>query len=168
MKNNAADSQTVLKGFTVKLAAMDALPVLFFSGSATILSIRFPSVLFRIGALQVILAGALKVSWKFIIALARRNIIFLNRQMRCIMPAGFLLIVLALIIDKMKWSPDVLASKVVSFPSIIFFIAGTAGMVCMSAYARIFSGTDARANWIEQWTNTVAQACIFLGVLLCA
>lgn len=167
MKNKAADSQTVPKGFTVELASIDALPVLFFSGSAAMLSIRFPSVLFRIGALLVILAGALKVSWKYVIALAHRNIRFLNRQMRYLMPAGFLFMALALFIDRKKWNPSLLVSKVISFPSIIFFIAGAAGIICMSAYTHIFTGTDARANWIMQWTNTVAQACIFLGILLC-
>lgn len=164
-KTDLKDS-SVPEGFTAGMAAMDALPVLFFSGSTAVLSMRFPSPLFRTGALLVILAGALKVAWKFVLALGHRNIRFLNRQMRYLMPAGFLLMLIALVIGRQSWSIRAAAAHIISFPSIIFFIAGIAGMVCMSIYPRIFSQMDPRANWIEQGTNAAAQACIFLGILL--
>lgn len=157
---------SVPEGFTVGMAAMDALPVLFFSGSAAVLSSRFPSGLFRTGVCIVILAGALKVLWKFIIAIAHRSISILNRQMRFLMPAGFLLAVTALFVDRKAWSLSAVLAHMMSFPSILFFIASAAGMVCMAIFSRIFSGMDVRANWIEQWTNTIAQSCIFLGILL--
>jgi len=162
----AKKSDSIPEGFTIQMAAVDALPVLFFAGSAIVLSVRFPSVFFRLGALLVILGGSLKVSWKFVIALAHRNIRILNRQMRYLMPCGFLLILFSLIIDRQKWSPAAAIAHILSFPALIFFLAGAVGMACMTIYAQKFSGMDAKANWIEQATNAAAQACIFLGILL--
>lgn len=55
------DSSRVPEGFTLSMAVLDCLPVLFFSISAFRLAMGFQSVLFRIGIFFIILAGALKV-----------------------------------------------------------------------------------------------------------
>lgn len=94
----------VPEGFTLFMALVDCLPVLFFSVSSAILAARFNSRLFQTGVLLVILAGALKAGWKFVIALRHRDLRFLNKQMRYLMPAGFLLIILALFVDRSRWS----------------------------------------------------------------
>lgn len=156
----------VPEGFTLSMAFMDMLPVLFFSGSAVLLIRRFPDTLFRIGAVLVILAGALKVLWKFIIALAHRNIGPLSRQLRFLMPAGFLLVIISLILNRAAWSPGRVWARVTGFPACVFFLFGIAGLVLMSVFAVKLDRTDAKSNWIEQGTNTLAQLFIFLGILL--
>ena len=45
------------EGFTLSMALVDCLPVLFFSISSAILATRLDSGLFRTGVLLVILAG---------------------------------------------------------------------------------------------------------------
>lgn len=156
----------VPEGFTLSMAFMDMMPVLFFSGSAILLIRRFPDALFRIGAVLVILAGALKVLWKFIIALAHKNIEPLSLQLRFLMPAGFLLIVISLIADRTAWSFGSVWGHITAFPACIFFIFGIAGLVCMSVFAVKLDRTDAKANWIEQGTNALAQLFIFIGIFL--
>ena len=82
-------------------------------------------------------------------------------QMRIVMPAGFLLILLNLKTIKLS----VILSAVTSMPSVIFFAVGIAGMVLMGIFAAKLDSSDIRSNWIEQITNTVAQAAIFVGIL---
>ncbi len=158
-------TKEVPEGFTLSMACMDALPVLFFCVSAGIVSLRFPSMLFRIGAVLVILAGALKVSWKFVIALAHKNIRFLNRQMRYLMPTGFLLILLSLVIDRAGINWGTVLHGMLGIPSLLFFLLGIAGMCAMGWFAGHLDGNDAHSNWIEQGTNALAQMSIMLGIL---
>lgn len=61
-------------GFTLSMALMDTLPVLFFSVSIGVLSARFGSALFLAGAILVILAGIMKVLWKFLLATVKRDV----------------------------------------------------------------------------------------------
>lgn len=44
----------------------------------------------------------MKASWKFVIALGHKDLHFLNRQMRYLMPIGFLLMLLALIQNQIR------------------------------------------------------------------
>ena len=39
------------------------------------------------------------------------------------------------------------------------------GMVLMGVFAAKLDSADVRSNWIEQLTNTIAQASIFTGIL---
>lgn len=57
---NKTDS--VPSGFTLSLALVDAIPVILFSISVTVLALRFDSALFVIGALCCTLGGAACVS----------------------------------------------------------------------------------------------------------
>ena len=57
-------------------------------------------------------------------------------------------------------------AAIVSFPSVIFFAIGVIGMVLMGVFAAKLDSADVRSNWIEQLTNTIAQAAIFVGILL--
>ncbi|MDD6258741.1 MAG: hypothetical protein PUA69_05770 [Erysipelotrichaceae bacterium] len=154
------------EGFTLSMAFMDCLPVLFFSISAGILSSRFDSVLFLTGAVIVIIAGALKVCWKFILALLKKDISFFNKQMRYLMPLGFLLMISGLIINQDKWSLSIVIKHILSFPSWLFFLTGIAGMICMSYYAKHLDGRNAKNNWKEQGVNALAQLCFMIGILL--
>ena len=152
---------TVPENFTLSLAIIDALPVLFFGGSIILLGLLFRKPLFLIGAILCFWAGAAKVMWKIIAAERKKNIWWLFMQMRIVMPAGFLLILLNLKTIKLS----VILSAVTSMPSVIFFAVGIAGMVLMGIFAAKLDSSDIRSNWIEQITNTVAQAAIFVGIL---
>ena len=149
----------VPEGFTLFMALVDCLPVLFFSVSSAILAARFNSRLFQAGVLLVILAGALKAGWKFVIALQHRDLRFLNKQMRYLMPAGFLLIILALFVAAV-------IRHMTNVPALFLFLTGAAGMGLMVWFAQKKDRRDAKANWKEQITNSVAQFCIMLGILL--
>lgn len=157
---------SVPEGFTPAMAFVDCLPVLFFSISSVTLALRFDSSLFRVGILLVILAGALKAGWKFTIAFLHRDIPFLSRQMRFLMPAGFLLVLAALFIDRRKWSLEAVFRHMTKMPALGFFICGAAGLLFLSWLAKSQNNRDAKTNWKEQIVNSLSQFCIMLGILL--
>lgn len=165
-KEKQQNLDTIPEGFTLSMAVMDCLPVLFFSIGISVLSLRFDSMLFRIGAFCIILAGSLKVLWKFVLALGRRDIPFLNRQMKYLMPTGFLLLLLSLALDHDKWSIRTVWVSVTGMPAILFWLLGIVGITCMVWFAKHLDGRDAKANWKEQGVNSLAQMCFMLAILL--
>ena len=58
---------TIPEDFTLSLALVDALPVLFFGGSMILIGVLFGSVMFMLGAVLCFWAGAAKVLWKVIV-----------------------------------------------------------------------------------------------------
>ena len=155
----------VPEGFSLTMAWLDCLPVLFFSISSGILALRFPSVLFRVGTILVITAGALKAAWKFVIALKKKDMPFLNHQMHFFMPAGFALMFLALFFDRSRWSAASVWHHMTTLPSLIFFLAGASGVLSMFWFARHLNSREASANWREQMVNGITQLCVLLGIL---
>ncbi|MCH4014659.1 MAG: hypothetical protein LKE64_10105 [Solobacterium sp.] len=157
---------SVPEGFTLTMALLDCLPVLFFSISAAILAYRFASHLFRFGIFLVILAGALKAGWKFVIAIQHKDIPLLSRQMRYLMPAGFLFMCIALLISHDEWSMTAVIQHIIHIPALFFFLASAAGILVLIQLARSQDSHDARANWKEQCINSFTQLFILLGILL--
>lgn len=158
--------QNKTEGFTLSLALMDILPVLFFSISAGALAIRFKSTMFLLGTMLVISAGVMKVLWKLLLALIQKDVHFLNRQMRYVMPAGFVLSVIALIKDHDLWSMKEVLSYALTLPSMIFFILALIGIILMIYFSHHFDQTDAKSNWIEQTVNVLAQFFFMMGILI--
>lgn len=156
----------VPEGFTLPLAVVDALPVLFFGGSMILIGLLFQSTLFLVGALLCLWAGAAKVIWKIIVVVKKKNVWWLFMQMRIVMPVGFALMLLAVGLHWSDIDRSAVLAAVVSLPSVIFFAIGVLGMVLMGVFASKLDSSDARANWIEQLTNGAAQAAIFIGLLL--
>ena len=163
---DAVRSDSIPEGFTLSMALMDCLPVAFFCVGAGVLATRFDSALFRVGVALVVLAGALKVCWKLVLSLARRDVRFLNRQLRYLMPVGFALALASLAVDRAKWSPASVLTHVTAMPSLAFLVAGLAGMSLMGWFARNLDGRDAKANWREQAVNAISQLCIMLAIVL--
>ena len=161
-----SDRASVPEGFTLAMACVDCLPVLFFSISASVLALRFDSRLFRAGIFLVILAGALKAGWKFVIALLHRDIPFLSRQMRFLMPAGFLLVLISLFADRSRWSFAAVIRHITGMPSLLFFLCGAAGLMVLTHFAGEKNRRNAKANWKEQIINSISQFCIMMGILL--
>ena len=139
--------------FTLSLALFDALPVLFFSIAILLIGLRFRNVIFFIGAMLCSLAGSGK------------DFQILNRQMRVLMPSGFVGMIAGLIIGRHVIDFSVLRSEIFSFPAVVFFAITVIGMICMSVFAVKLDGTKAKNNWIEQITNAVAQGCFLAGVI---
>ena len=126
----------------------------------------FKSRLFLTGALLCFWAGAAKVLWKIVVVKKKKNIWWLFLQMRIVMPIGFALMLLSVILNRKAIRFAAVLTAVTSFPSVIFFALGILGMVLMGVFASRLDSSDLRSNWIEQLTNTAAQAAIFAGILL--
>ena len=157
---------TLPEDFTLGLAIVDALPVLLFGGSMIMIGLLFGSVLFLLGAALCFWAGAAKVLWKIIVVTKKKNIWWLFLQMRIVMPIGFALMLLAAILNLKAIHLTAVLAAIVSMPSVIFFAIGVLGMVLMGIFAAKLDSADVRSNWIEQLTNTAAQASFFIGILL--
>ena len=155
-----------MEGFTVALALVDAIPVLSFGISMVIIASRFDSPTFIIGAVLSVLAGCCKVCWKLILGIRKKDIRLLNKPFVPLMAVGFGFIVGSLIggWKKISWA-GVLAS-VLSFPSILFFVAWIGLMGFMGWYRKTkFKNDDAHSNWTAQIINAVGQSCLLLGIL---
>lgn len=156
---------TIPENFTLSLAFVDALPVLFFGGSTILIGLLFGSPLFLTGAVLCFWAGAAKVLWKIIVVKKKKNIWWLFLQMRIVMPLGFALMIFAVIMNRSAVNLPAVSAAVVSLPSVIFFAIGVTGMVLMGVFAAKLDSADVRSNWIEQITNALAQAAVFTGIL---
>ena len=151
--------------FTVQLALVDALPVLFFAGAAVILGLKLHSTVFFAGAVICFLAGAGKVLWKLLLALRNKDVPVLGAQLRVLMPAGFLLMIIGAYTAEQAQVRGLLHAAV-QMPSVLCFALAVIGLVAMIFCARKFDRRDVRGNWIEQIINAAAQGCVLLGVLL--
>ena len=151
--------------FTLSLALVDALPVLFFGAAAAMLGVKLQSALFIVGAALCLLAGARKVVWKLLLALQGKDVAILGAQLRWVMPLGFLLMLFGGFFAE-RGSVRALLHTAVRLPSVLFFALTIVGMIAMVVCAKKFDRFDVRANWIEQGINAAAQACALIGVLL--
>ena len=154
------------ENFTLSLALVDALPVLFFGGSMILIGLLFDSPLFLIGTALCFWAGAAKVLWKIIVAAKKKNVWWMFLQMRLVMPLGFAMMIFAVVLNRSILDLHAAFAAVLSLPSVIFFAVGVIGMTLMGIFAAKLDSADVRSNWIEQLTNALAQAAIFVGILL--
>lgn len=153
------------KTFTVSLALMDVLPVVFFGVAAIVLGLKLHAALFFAGAVVCFLAGAGKVLWKLILALKNQDIRLLGAQLRYLMPLGFILMIAGAAAADRE-TVCALLRAAVRMPSILFFAVTIIGLIGMILCAKRFDRHDVRGNWIEQTINAVAQGCAMIGVLL--
>ena len=73
-KKNRMTKDTIPEGFSVKLALVDLIPVVFFGLSAVRVGSLFHSALFIAGAALCLVSGIVKVLWKGIVAVSGRNV----------------------------------------------------------------------------------------------
>ncbi len=166
IKNTKMNKNVVPENFTVSLALIDAIPVLFFGASMIAVSFIFDSYLFLIGAVICTLSGAIKVLWKIIVAIRKKNVWWMFVQMRIFMPLGFIILIASLFVDRALINVRAMWHAVISFPSVIFFALGLLGMLLMIVFSFALDSTNVKANWIEQLINGIAQICIFIGVMI--
>ena len=163
---NRMTRDTVPEGFSVPLALVDMLPVVFFGLSAIRLGGLFDSGIFVAGALICLISGVVKVLWKLIAAVSKKNIWWMFVQMRILMPVGFMALIAALIVDRANLDGAAVIAGLFGFPSCVFFAVGVVGMVMMFVFALRMDSSDPRVNWMEQITNSIAQICFFVGLML--
>lgn len=159
------NKNTIPENFTLPLVLVDTIPVIFFTVNMILLGQMFESPLFILGSLLCFLGGAGKVLWKLIVVLKKKNIWFLFVQLRILMPVGFLMILLSLVMGRAHLSVPAFVSGFLSMPSFIFFLLGIFGMILMIIFAKKLDSSDVKSNWIEQFTNGLSQICIFIGLL---
>ena len=155
-----------MEGFTIGLALVDAIPVLSFGISMVIIASRFRSPLFVVGAALSVLAGCCKVAWKLVLGIAKKDLRWLNKPFVPMQATGFLLMLISLIVGfgAIDW-PGV-GNALISFPSLLFFIAWIALMGFMGWFRKHkFSNDDAGSNWTAQIINAIGQTCLLLGIL---
>ena len=165
MSKMSKREKTTYDNFTLSLALFDTLPVLFFGIGMLLIAGQFRNTLFLVGAVLCTMAGCGKVLWKILVAGAEKDILLLNRQLRVLMPTGFLLIILGVITDRSRIHLGAILQKMLAFPSVVFFGITVLGMIAMMIFAFKLDSTKARNNWIEQITNSIAQGCLVLGIL---
>ena len=155
-----------MEGFTIGLALVDAIPVLSFGISMVIIASRFPSPLFMIGAILSVLGGCCKVAWKLVLGIWKKDLRWINKPFVPMMAGGFLLLIISLIVgfSKIHWAG--VGAAILSFPSILFFVAWIGLMGFMGWYRKHkFSNDDAKSNWTAQIVNALGQTCLLLGIL---
>ena len=161
-----ANNNNYLESASIGMALMDAVPVLFFCGSVFFIGSIFNSALFMVGAVLCIAAGTCKVLWKLLLATAHKNVLILNRQFRYVMSVGFLIMIIALIVEHKRVSFPLIWKNVSAFPGNIFFIIGIIGIITMFVLAKRLDASSKRSNYIEQTVNMIAQLCFFIGIML--
>jgi hypothetical protein len=156
-----------MEGFTIALALVDAIPVLSFGISMLIISNRFGSPLFLIGAIHSVLGGCCKVAWKLVLGIWKKDLRWLNRPFVPMMANGFLLLLISVLVNITKINWAAVGAAIISVPSILFFAAWIGLMGVMGWYRKHkFSNDDAKSNWTAQIINAVGQTCLLLGILL--
>lgn len=165
-RKNKITKDMIPEGFSVPLALTDMIPVVFFGLSAVRIGSLFHSALFIAGAVICLVSGVVKVLWKLIAAVSRKNIWPMFVQMRIAMPIGFVIMIAALIAGRASLSGAAILAGLLGFPACVFFGAGALGMVLMIIFAFAMDSSDPRSNWLEQAVNGAAQICIFVGLLL--
>ena len=155
-----------MEGFTISLALVDAIPVLFFGASMILIAVRFNSPLFIIGAILSTLAGCCKVAWKLILATSRKDVKWLNKCFVPMQAAGWLLMIISFVLRFKKINWNGVLSAVTSLPSLILFILWIVMMGVMVWYRKTrFKNEDAKKNWTAQIINAVGQAALFFAIL---
>lgn len=159
------NENTKYEGFTLSLALVDALPVLFFGGSSILIGLLFASPLFLVGASLIFLGGFLKVMWKVILAVKNKDIPFLNKQMKYTMLTGFGVVVASLIAERKRIDGKAIRKAVTTLPLLPFIIVYFLGMTAMGILGKKLDSTKVRSNWIEQCVNGFSQGALFVGLL---
>lgn len=166
MRKNKITKDTIPEGFGIALTLVDFVPVVLFGLCAIRVGSLFQSALLTAGAVICLVSGIIKVLWKLIAAARKKNVWPMFLQMRIFMPIGFLAMLLALIVDRANLNAAAILTGLTGAPACVFFALGALGMILMCVFAIRLDSGDARSNWTEQITNSLAQLCFFIALLL--
>jgi len=153
-------------GFTMKLAIVDIIPVVFFFVAVMEIFLKTGLWLVLAGGIICTLAGAGKVMWKVVLATRKKDVRFLFLQMRYLMPVGFLIIIFTMVFNRKADAIVSFAHNMVTFPALLFFALGIIGCVMMGVCAKVLDPDKSKSNWIEQGVNCLAQASFLVAIIL--
>ena len=160
------NKDTVPENYTMGLALYDFVPVLFFGVACYLLWKMTGNVLVFFGGLVSFISGTLKVVWKIIVVAKKKNIWPLFVQMRIGLPAGLMLVLIGFVVSCFTKNMHSYWSGALQPAPILFFILYLAGTAAMVICGRKLDPAEAKANWIEQSCNTVAQGAFLINILL--
>lgn len=166
MSKNKMTKNTIPEGFTVPMALVDFLPVLFFGVFGIYLGRAVHNPFVEICSVIVFLSGLVKVIWKIIAAVKQKNIWLLFVQMRIIMPIGYLAMIGGVIYSFASGHAPIGFTAFLGLPQILFFILGILGLALMIFCAARLDSSDPKSNWIEQAINSCAQAFFMIGMMI--
>ena len=153
---------TIPERFTLPLVIVDFIPVFLFIFTILFFSKNiYFDYLIILGGFICFFSGIIKVLWKLIVVLEKKNVWWMFIQMRIVMPIGFLILIFGFIFGWKYFSYIIFNA---SFNSRIFFTFWIIGMSLMSIFAIILDSSDPKANWIEQIINSIAQCFLCLAV----
>lgn len=158
--------ETVPQDYTLSLALFDLVPVLLFGAGCLMLWRMTGSLLILTGGIISFTSGALKVLWKIIVVLRRKNVWPLFVQMRIGMPAGLTAVLAGFLISCFTKDMSGFWSSALRPAPLLFLILSVAGMAAMIKCSSSLDPAEARANWIEQSCNTLAQGAFLICILL--
>lgn len=159
------DKNTVPQDYTLGLALFDSVPVILFGWACLELWRLTGSILVLIGGIICFTAGMLKVLWKIIVVIRKKNVWPLFVQMRIGMPAGFTLLLIGVVAACITKDLSAVGSALLHPIPVICLILYGVGIAAMIICGKKLDSADLRANWIEQSCNTVAQGA-FLAAML--
>lgn len=157
---------TVPQNYTLALALFDALPVILFGLASWLFWQMCGNILVLIGGILCFAAGMLKVLWKIIVVVKKKNIWLLFVQMRIGMPAGFTLMLIGFLAACITKDMGPFWKALCHPLPILFLILTALGMAAMIVCSSRLDPADAKANWIEQGCNTVAQGAFLAAMLM--
>ena len=153
-------------GFTYSMVLVDMFPVLFFGGTAVLLGMIMENIVVITGAIISFVSGLIKVYWKYIVVKEKKNIWWMFKQMRILMPVGMLMVITGLVISSLSGKHPGVFKLMCTYPQSVFFVLGILGMMAMIYCGMKLDSSNPKSNWIEQTINSVAQGAIFVGMLL--
>lgn len=155
-----------MEGFTLSLALLDFVPVAAFGVAVVIVAVAFNSPLFLAGAIISLAAGMCKVLWKLILGSSGKDVKWLNKGFVPAQSAGFLLMLVAAVLNIKRINFAVLGAAVTGMPQLVFFIAWAGLLSAMVWYKKNrFECYSARANWTAEIINSVGQCSLLAAVL---
>ncbi len=160
------NKDTVPENYAVSLAAFDLVPVLLFGLACILLWRMTGSLLVLIGGVVCFISGMLKVIWKLIVVIGKKNVWPLFVQMRIGMPAGLTVILIGFILRCLADDMSSFWNAALRPAPVFFALLHVLGMAAMIAFSSRLDAAEARANWIEQGCNTLAQGAFLITVLL--
>lgn len=157
---------------TVGMTLLDAVPVIFFAASMSLMAVFFSmksfwtGLFFGLGALLSYLAGLEKVIWKLLLVAKKKDVTIFKKQFRYLMSSGFLLMTISAIVYLVNFvTGENLVGAFWQFPATIFLFIGIVFFAAMCIYGAKADMDTSRANWTEEILNTCAQFFIFAFII---
>ena len=155
------------KAYSMPLAITGVLAIAFFIATLIVLSWRFSSSIFNMGAFFCIVAATENAIRKVRVALKKKEIDFFNTMFVPLMILGLALMVIGSILSVRYGyvTVDFLKRRILSFPVILFLILGAIGLLIRGLFAlekgkKIFEDKR-KYNIICHSVNLTSQILLF-------